>query len=155
MRCSVTSTKIGQCKNETRGLASICATHLGRIARHGDVQADRPIRKYTKPIEPVERPQISGTTDEGKFYNRIRATDKHWFWEGSTMRSGTPQAHHKGTNKSAARVAWELDGRNVPEGGLIRPTCGERLCVFVDHLELVFTSRRPLWEPEVEQPVAA
>ncbi|WJN63472.1 HNH endonuclease [Streptomyces phage phiScoe56] len=155
MRCSVTSGKIGQCPNEVRGTSKICQTHKGRIARHGDVQADRPIRPYTKPTEYVERAALKGVTDEEKFYNRIKATNEHWLWTGSTMKSGSPQAQHAGTNKSGARVAWELDGREVPEGAIVRPFCGEKLCVYVEHLELILTGRKPLWEPEIERQVAA
>lgn len=148
MRCSVTSKKIGQCKNEAYGSGSICGTHRSRLARHGDVQADRPIRPYDTPKEFIARVPGKGNTDEERFYNRIKATNEHWIWTGSTMKSGSPQAYHEGTNKSGARVAWELDGREVPEGALIRPFCGEKLCVYVEHLELVLTGRKPLWEPE-------
>ncbi|WP_438470739.1 hypothetical protein [Streptomyces asiaticus] len=121
-----------QCKNEVP--TGICATHRYRLRRYGDVQADRPIRKYTpRKDQPIER--YAGETEEERFWARVLPDGDHWLWAGSFNRAadGTEtdqgQAIYEGYNQSARRIAYILTRGPIPEEVKVLHDCAIWSCV--------------------------
>lgn len=155
MRCDVVNSKAEQCKNEVK-VPGICATHSYRLKRYGDVRADVPIRQYN--LTKARGGDITpGASDEERFWNRVRKTDKCWLWTGSQMTGGFGNAHFKGYTRGAHRVAWELAFGEIPEGIRIRQTCNDRTCVRLSHLEANFADGTPFYSAAelLAEPVAA
>ncbi|ATI18766.1 HNH endonuclease [Streptomyces phage Daudau] len=139
MKCSVTNSKGEQCKNDAPG-GGICSTHSYRFRRYGDVQADRPIRKYTpRQTGSVER--YPGDTDVERFWARVLEDDDHWLWAGSFNKNGEGvetdqgQLQFEGFNQSARRVAYILTHGPIPDEVRIVHTCTTWSCV--KHTEAV------------------
>jgi hypothetical protein len=61
-------------------------------------------------------------------------TDGHLIWVGGTTEDGSPRFAHRRRNYLAARVAYQQHTGHEPTG-VVRPTCGNHLCVRGDHLE--------------------
>lgn len=134
MKCEVTNSKGERCKNEVK--SGICRTHQSRIEAIGHVDADRPIRSYTKPTKPVIYRQIEGATEEERFRNQIDKQGEHWLWTGPTQQHGWPIGKFEGIT-SAVRIAWTLVHGRPGQDEKVRQTCGEKLCLKPAHLEVV------------------
>ena len=60
-----------------------------------------------------------------------------WIWTGQTE-GGTPVIRTPTSRTTARRYYWEREsGRPVPEGKVLIPRCGERLCVRPYHMDSV------------------
>ena len=63
-----------------------------------------------------------------------------WLWRGQISNSGYGRIMLSGPEgprmESAHRASYRAFVGPIPEGGLIRQTCGNRLCVNPEHLEL-------------------
>lgn len=61
-----------------------------------------------------------------------------WPWQGSVDMAGTP-VYGNGSAKYVARRVWlKAHGRrSVPKGKVVSHTCGTRLCINPEHLEVV------------------
>lgn len=135
--CSVVNSAGIGCKNDARGGMSICSTHRNRILRHGDVQADRPIRRYTVPDEAITRVKYDGATEAERLWGRISRRTDHWLWMGSMVDGRTPQANWNGFNRGVGRIIWELTFGPVPQGARVQRTCDVTRCVNPKHLTLI------------------
>jgi hypothetical protein len=69
-----------------------------------------------------------------EFWQQVERQRDHWLWRGDLGDRGQPLVPYEGHRVSAARVAWLLAIGLVPDGHLILPDCGERLCVRPAHL---------------------
>ncbi len=68
------------------------------------------------------------------FYRRVKKTRSCWLWIGELNNRGYGQY---GEGKKAHRVAWLLDGGELPPGMELDHKCRVKRCVRPDHLELV------------------
>jgi hypothetical protein len=63
-----------------------------------------------------------------------------WLWRGQISNSGYGRIMLSGPEgprmESAHRASYLAFVGPIPEGGLIRQTCGNRLCVNPEHLDL-------------------
>lgn len=59
----------------------------------------------------------------------------HLVWTGSTS-NGHPAMRLKGKNVLVRRAIWEDHHGPIPYGKIIRCTCGDKLCVAIEHLTL-------------------
>lgn len=68
-----------------------------------------------------------------------------WLWRGQISNSGYGRIMLSGPQgrrmESAHRASYQLLVGAIPEGALVRHTCGNRLCVNPDHLELQFETQ--------------
>jgi hypothetical protein len=79
------------------------------------------------------RPAVE--TIEERFASKIQPThDGHLLWTGSTNEDGIPQLAYQRRTYQAARIAYRQHTGNEPEG-VVRPACGNDLCVLGEHLE--------------------
>lgn len=58
-------------------------------------------------------------------------------WQGARYRSGYGQQFYQGKRTGAHRVAWMKANGPIPEGLEIDHLCNVRLCVVVEHMQLV------------------
>lgn len=58
-------------------------------------------------------------------------------WTGYTDPRGTPVVRTATGSTTARRRAWEREYGPVPEGLVVTPMCGEKLCVRPNHLDTV------------------
>ncbi|MEU8327337.1 hypothetical protein [Micromonospora sp. NPDC048839] len=136
MRCEVENSKGEQCDRDALASWGICKTHLYRLDRYNDVQADRPIRQYTMRV-PRSYPRYPGDDEAERFWSRVVKTSNHWWWTGSlTGPQGVPQAMWGGYTRTAAQIIWELAHGPIEPNTIIRHTsdCGESDCVRLSHL---------------------
>ncbi|QNE75298.1 HNH endonuclease [Streptomyces finlayi] len=137
MKCYVTSSQGVQCKNEARTKVGLCMAHKTRIARWGHVGKDIPIREYIRVAEVAAPRFLEGSTDEEKFWSGVSRTNDHWLWTGGICKSsGLGQLSYDGYNQTAGRVAWLIAFGELPKGTRVSPTCGEKLCVRISHLQV-------------------
>lgn len=151
MQCKITSSKGVQCSRSVYMKSSgMCSAHRSRVLRWGHAGKDIPIRRYTPCPDPsAPRAAPKGSTEEERFWARVEKTKTCWLWVGGTIRcNGVGQANFRGFNHSVMRISWLLAHGEIPKGGRVRPTCGERNCVRPDHLELLGGSIQ-------QQPMAA
>ncbi|AWN07362.1 HNH endonuclease [Streptomyces phage Nabi] len=135
MKCTVTNRVGVQCKNDAQLTSDICWTHASRVIKYGTVDADRPIREYTKtPRAP--RQTVEGSNEVERFWNRIVVTSDHWIWDGTTTDTGTPIASWGKYMTTAARVMWEIKDGELPKGARVYRTCDHKRCVRPEHLEV-------------------
>lgn len=86
-------------------------------------------------------PLTQATYDE--LLKRSSGTDPVlcWIWKGSVNDEGAPiyGGVSGGREKYVARRVWlKANGRrSVPKGKVVSHTCGTRLCINPDHLEVV------------------
>jgi hypothetical protein len=60
-----------------------------------------------------------------------------WIWTG-LIEAQTPVIRTATSKTTARRYHWEREnGRPVPEGKVLTPRCGERLCVRPYHMDVV------------------
>jgi hypothetical protein len=69
-----------------------------------------------------------------RFISNIEVRDGHWFWTGSTFKTGYGKFRAVGSEFHAHRVSWMLEHNLTAEGLYITQTCGEDLCVDPTHL---------------------
>lgn len=78
------------------------------------------------PTDPYER-----------FWSKVNKTAGCWLWEAGRARNGYGRFATNGRMVLAHRFAYEIQRNQIPTGLQLRHSCGERLCVNPDHLELV------------------
>lgn len=73
---------------------------------------------------------------------RLRCTEcgDCWLWDGALCGGyngshRTPSMHFRGKTASVRRVVYELRHGGIPEGKVISPRCGQRLCVSPECLQ--------------------
>jgi len=66
-----------------------------------------------------------------------------WIWNGQVSNSGYGRVKQVHENKvimmSAQAASYQAFISPVPEGYLVKQTCGNRLCINPEHLELLIT----------------
>ncbi|AFU62044.1 hypothetical protein phiHau3_66 [Streptomyces phage phiHau3] len=145
MKCIVTSSQGIGCKNEANGRADgLCLAHRSRVARWGHVGKDIPLREYIR-TAPVAAPKyLKGETDEEKFFSAVVWSGQHQIWTGGICKStGLGQLSYNGYNQTAGRVSWLIHCGPLPRGVRVVPTCGDRLCVRLSHLQAVYANGEP------------
>jgi HNH endonuclease len=60
-----------------------------------------------------------------------------WVWQAGTDSNGAGKFTLDGQKVIAHRLAYELYVNEIPDGYIVRQTCGNRLCCNPKHLELV------------------
>ncbi|MGW7434696.1 hypothetical protein [Streptomyces sp. NPDC054849] len=140
----MTSSAGVQCKNDARSRDGLCMAHRTRIARWGHVGKDIPIREYIRTAEIAAPKFLKGSTDEEKFHSAVARTNNHWLWTGGICKAtGLGQLSYNGYNQTAGRVAWLIAFGDLPKGTRVSPTCGERLCVRISHLQVTYADGTP------------
>jgi hypothetical protein len=89
---------------------------------------------------------VQTTTDnsETKLLERFESKLKFnprtgcWVWQASTDSNGAGSFKLDGHMVVAHRLAYELYAGEIPDGYIVRQTCGNRLCCNPKHLELVY-----------------
>jgi hypothetical protein len=68
-----------------------------------------------------------------------------WLWRGQVSNSGYGRIMLPGPQgrrmESAHRASYQTLVGAIPEGAFVRQTCGNRLCVNPEHLELQFETQ--------------
>jgi hypothetical protein len=147
VKCSVVNSKGERCDRDRTGTAELCSAHQTRLLRWGHVDADRPIRPYTPAADKAPAKKLGNGTEEQRFYGLVRKEGEHWWWEGGVIKnSGYGQVCLDTTPETAGRAAWRLAHGPVPEGARIVPTCGNKLCVKLSHLEARYPNGEPVFE---------
>ncbi|MFE7463077.1 HNH endonuclease [Streptomyces sp. NPDC057499] len=145
MKCIVTSSRAARCKNDASSRKDgLCLAHRSRIARWGHVGSDIPLREYIR-VANISAPKyLKGESDEEKFFNAVVWTGGHQVWTGGICKSsGLGQLSYNGYNQTAGRVAWLIHCGPLPKGVRVTPTCGNRLCVRLSHLQAVHPNGEP------------
>lgn len=91
-------------------------------------------------------------SDTGAFWKHTDKTGRCWLWTGRVAKSGAGQHEllrdGKRTRLTAHAYAWDVTRGPRERGQLVRQTCGTRLCVNPDHLELYTRADLKRWSPE-------
>lgn len=106
-----------------------CAMHIGRLARHGDLNAGWPTlhERFWRQVN-----------KNGPVPPRAPHLGPCWLWTGSLfVKSGRPCFSPMGKRRLAYRWAYEDAIGPIPEGLTIDHLCFVPLCVRPDHLEPV------------------
>ena len=74
---------------------------------------------------------------EINFWNKVNKTDSCWIWTGSCIQDGYGLVGISYKTYLSHRVSWLIEGNTIPEGYILRNTCGNRKCVNTEHLETV------------------
>lgn len=129
--CSVPS-----CDRPRRG-PTYCNPHLKRLQRTGDVMADKPIR-----YAPTE-----GDRDDiaSRILRQSHAAENGCIeWTGARYSTGYGHISWRGRDWSVHRAIWTATNGPIPNGladdgseWTIDHLCGNRLCVNVEHLDVV------------------
>lgn len=72
-----------------------------------------------------------------RFWAKVDKTGECWLWTAGTFTSGYGQFWMYGEGITAQRAAVLLEGQTIPEGWQVDHLCRTRLCVRLDHLEVV------------------
>lgn len=74
-----------------------------------------------------------------RFMRKVsKQNDGCWLWAGAVgSKDRVGVVTFKGKRYSAHRVSWEFKHGSIPQGVMIQRTCGERLCVNPEHMEMV------------------
>jgi hypothetical protein len=67
------------------------------------------------------------------YRDRLHRTGGHLLWQGAVDQAGTPVLGHGYAKYSVLRIAWLLQYDSAPTG-IIRSSCGTKLCVLAAHL---------------------
>jgi hypothetical protein len=93
-----------------------------------------PDREFTPDGTLINAKRPVATIDE-RFASKTRASDDgHLLWTGNASEDHIPRFSYLGRNYVAYRFAYQQHTGIEPEG-IVRPTCGNYLCVKGDHLE--------------------
>jgi len=69
-------------------------------------------------------------------YRSVKSDSGCLEWQGSCATNGYGEIRIDGKSKRAHRVAWESEGKKIPEGMILLHSCDNRRCVNVDHLRI-------------------
>src|SRR3990167_2099599 len=76
-----------------------------------------------------------------KFWSLVNKDDRPyqcWGWGGSVNAAGHPRLKWKGKWLAVRRIAYELQkGEPPPRDMIVKNGCGQRLCVYETHFELI------------------
>lgn len=154
--------KVDDCEAPVRS-RGLCNRHYLRLKRHGDEQAQliqrygpdaecsaddcrrRPIAKgfckrhYERSAAPPLKPR---PTEAERFWAKVDKSTDCWLWRGARTKRAEGMGYGQfrrqgGAQWTAHRVAWDLVGREIPDGLVLDHLCRVRLCVNPDHLEAV------------------
>lgn len=129
---------VGDCgrPSRTRGW---CASHYARWRKHGDVMADKPLRKWTSG-------DISGRIAECVIHNGDCLV-----WTGAKNELGYGLICVDGVMVRVHRAAWEAAHGHIPDGMVIDHMCHNRACCNVEHLR-VCTLQENSWNKPSASP---
>jgi hypothetical protein len=122
----------------------------GDVARRNKIVADRvgtsdrtilrwhkdgwPPRKFNDDGSRVDAKPAVDTIEE-RFASKTQTTDDgHLNWTGGVDAGGFPRFSYQRRSYLAARLAYQQHTGTEP-AGIVRPACGNALCVKGDHLE--------------------
>lgn len=74
--------------------------------------------------------------DADEFWKHIDKTDACWNWTGPVGKNGYGSIHWGGRSTYPRRVSWEIAKGPIPPRTVVSATCGNKLCVRPEHLEL-------------------
>ena len=84
------------------------------------------------------------TPQQQKLHAMTRQPDDSscWIWQGQISNSGYGRVMELQPNRttkmvSAQTASYHAFIGSVPDGYLVKPKCGQRLCINPDHLELL------------------
>ncbi len=107
-----------------------CRKHYYRWYKYGDptttlraMTIEDAMTRYTKPGE-------GGCTE----------------WTGTITSAGYGNVKYQGRMWQAHRVAWVLDGKELKDTDLINHRCWNKICVNVEHLEVVTRSQNGMYK---------
>ena len=79
------------------------------------------------------RPSLRNSVVE-KFWSLVRKTDRCWLWCGWKGDRGYGRFVIDGVRYRSHRLAWWINGKEIPDGMLVCHRCDEPSCVKPDHL---------------------
>lgn len=84
------------------------------------------------------------TEQQRRLFDMARVLDDSgcWIWQGQISNTGYGRLKAKDSDNqikmmSAQSVSYQEFIKNVPEGHLVKQSCGNRLCINPDHLALI------------------
>ncbi len=81
--------------------------------------------------------EIKTITTQERFFNKVQKEENGcWIWVGFINERGYGTMRYLNKNKPAHIVSWILFNGEIATGFDLRTTCGDRLCVNPNHLEL-------------------
>lgn len=66
----------------------------------------------------------------------LDTTTNCFVWQGAVQAGETPKIKYKGRTLVASRVFYRVFVENVPRNIYVKRSCGNRLCVRVEHMRL-------------------
>lgn len=97
--------------------------------------AKRFVRQHLEPVLGAE--VIYTEPVRARFWAKVDRSGDCWLWTASQKGQGYGSfGIASGTMRRAHRVAWEMEHGPIPPGGHILHSCGNRLCVRVEHLRV-------------------
>lgn len=109
---------MSDCEKPARSLGW-CVRHYKRYLRNGD-----PAGKHRPKLPWPER-----------FWSQVEKTETCWLWTGALDDDGYGFLNGPDSRKTGVhRLAVTMDGRDIPQGHVIRHTCDVRHCVNPAHL---------------------
>ena len=76
-----------------------------------------------------------------RFWEKVTKSEYCWEWNGVKGRGGYGRISVHGRYRAAHRVAWQLAGKDLPDGMLLDHICHNPACVNIKHLRLADTKR--------------
>lgn len=94
---------------------------------------------------------------EARFWAKVDkgAAGGCWLWTGAADTRGHGRIWVNGRMRPAHRVSWRLRRGELPEGWMLRRTCGNGLCVNPDHLVLAHQATAQRERPGTRRPQQA
>jgi len=82
-----------------------------------------------------------------EFWKRVEKTDTCWNWTGPVGKNGYGSLRWGERSTYPRRASWEIVKGPIPPRTVVSATCGNKLCVRPEHLELA----RPMVAKHVEK----